>query len=1157
MLGFDPLAAAPLSATGEAGNYVNGVGSASGTSSSSIVPAVTDYVDPHHASVVSLLHCNGTDGSATFTEETGKTWTRAGNAQIDTAIKKYGSASGLFDGSGDYLSTPNVADLRFGTGDYTVEAWIYNTVRPGGGVNNDMTVFGTLSGTGYLFFYLDNATGKPVVWNGSTGIWSSTAVPLNTWTHVAWVRSSGTVKIYIDGVQTGSGTHNLDNNNTTETIKIGGNAGGFSNRYFYGQLDDIRITKGVARYLGNFVSPNAELPNPSDTALHALGIAASSGLADAGAVGSVRTSGDVFLQQIVSLLHMDGANDATVFNDATGKRWTRTGTAALKTATKKFGTASLYCDGNGDYLSSTDDGSFDFSTGDFTLEAWINLAGPSGTTETGTGNRNGCIIGNDTGTTGWNFFVYGDTTDTKSGLYLETKLSGVGAAASAAYAFNYGQWYHVAVTRKAGSVRFFVDGAQVGSTATISAAVTCGGSNIWIGAALPGSGWSRYFNGYIDDLRVTKGVARYDGSYSVPTEAFPENVGASALLHFNGANASTTFIDQSGRSWTVAGNAQLGTDAYKFATAALKLDGSGDYTHTPHTLDLDLGTHDFTIELFFKQGAVPSSAFPNILSKRSSGTSEYSYIVWLNGTNNNVNFTYSTTGISDGSTAVGPYVQETSNWHHLAVVRKGSYITVYVDGVGGTPHYIGTTPIYSGKAALGIGVDGAGGTLNTSSYWNGRIDEVRFTKGYARYTTDFTPPASEFTDILTLEYVGAAGSAAGIAASAFVGSAEAAGTVESGAGASNGAASAEAVGSYILVGLGAGSSDGIATASATGGSTHGSTGSADGIAAALVVGGGITSAQASGSGVASDAITGGWIISGVAAAAGTAGADAEGKRVGYEADAAGSSTALAVGGSIEQAAGSSAGVAADSVLGNALHEVVGSADGTSALNATGGALADGAASADGVASASATSQRIRVGVANAAGDNTSSGGGSFLRGGTASASAAATVGGEGNSIDVAAGLSGGTGSVSATGQSQAQAVAASSGVASDNVIGRALSPALYLVGGTATAGGDGRGIIFAVGDAAGQASGSAQPETYATAIGTAEGTNQTAGATSVSFAQAIAVAAGVAGGYYTPANLERTSALHTISARKRHWRMKPEPREYVVSARNRNWRIKA
>src|SRR3990167_5787652 len=96
-----------------------------------------------------LLHMDGADASTTFTDEVGHVFTPAGNAQIDTAQSKFGGASGLFDGTGDYITTPNSADFDPGTGSFTAEMWIRPAALTG------------IDGEGhYLIGNVDFATGS-------------------------------------------------------------------------------------------------------------------------------------------------------------------------------------------------------------------------------------------------------------------------------------------------------------------------------------------------------------------------------------------------------------------------------------------------------------------------------------------------------------------------------------------------------------------------------------------------------------------------------------------------------------------------------------------------------------------------------------------------------------------------------------------------------------------------------------------------------------------------------------------------------------------------------------------------------------------------------------------------------------------------------------
>lgn len=178
-----------------------------------------------------------------------------GNAQISTSVVKYGTGSMAFDGSGDYLIGPNSALYAFGTGDLTIEAWIYPT-----STSSYRTIFTTRAGTpaNAIFFGLDNGTLYPVLFTSVAVLTSSIPVTLNAWSHVALVRSSGTSKIYVNGVSGGSAA---DTNNYSQTACVVGYEYSASSYPWYGYIDDLRITKGVARYTANFTPPIARMPN--------------------------------------------------------------------------------------------------------------------------------------------------------------------------------------------------------------------------------------------------------------------------------------------------------------------------------------------------------------------------------------------------------------------------------------------------------------------------------------------------------------------------------------------------------------------------------------------------------------------------------------------------------------------------------------------------------------------------------------------------------------------------------------------------------------------------------------------------------------------------------------------------------------------------------
>jgi hypothetical protein len=173
-----------------------------------------------------------------------------GNAQISTAQSKFGGGSLYFDGTGDWLkaSTGRIAD--FGTGDFTIEAWVYLLSHDG----DQSAVFaGGLDFTSFTQPNVNIDTTGTVNLNGNQP--TSNALSLNTWTHIAVSRSSGTCRIFINGVQGSSASNTLNYNGIGcyVGVRVGGSVYGDINGY----IDDLRITKGYARYTANFTPPTS------------------------------------------------------------------------------------------------------------------------------------------------------------------------------------------------------------------------------------------------------------------------------------------------------------------------------------------------------------------------------------------------------------------------------------------------------------------------------------------------------------------------------------------------------------------------------------------------------------------------------------------------------------------------------------------------------------------------------------------------------------------------------------------------------------------------------------------------------------------------------------------------------------------------------------
>ena len=219
--------------------------------------------------VLLLLHMDGTDGSKSFVDSSlyNSTITSSGNAEISTTEKKFGPSSGLFNGGEDYLQITDFKRFEFGSENFTLECWIY--IPDGGGG----TVIARWGGGGNAFFlYADEAQGIVVYLNNVNipEVCGGTITP-NTWNHIALVRNGNDLMSFINGVQNGT-TANFSTpiNPSTSFLRIGGDQ--ITNPKFNGYIDEVRITKGVARYTETFdVSTEpftTPAPNPREWLTH-------------------------------------------------------------------------------------------------------------------------------------------------------------------------------------------------------------------------------------------------------------------------------------------------------------------------------------------------------------------------------------------------------------------------------------------------------------------------------------------------------------------------------------------------------------------------------------------------------------------------------------------------------------------------------------------------------------------------------------------------------------------------------------------------------------------------------------------------------------------------------------------------------------------------
>jgi hypothetical protein len=382
--------------------------------------------------------------------------------------------SGYFDGSGDWITTPNVSafDLSNSSTDFTIEAWVYNT--GGGSFRGIIGARQDGQAQGWCLYIHSNNTlymGSVIVGNSyADRQMNTTVIPPNTWAHVALVKTSSGYTAYTNGIAgtllalTGGLQYQ-----STQPVIVGalGSQGEFP---FLGFISNVRIVKGTAVYTTSFTPPTAPFTAITNTS---------------------------YLLNFTNA----GIYDATAKNDLE-----TLGNAQISTTQSKFGGSSMYFDGNGDYLSFPSKQNFDFNTGNFTIEAWVYVVSLPAVYWP--------IIEGRT-TSSFQSYTLGlyniSGTLRLDSVYSTTRITGTTTSVSV------GVWTHVAITRSNGTVRLFVNGVADSTTASYSSAWNATRSNPLIGAVID----PIYANGYINDLRITKGVARYTATFTPPTAAFP------------------------------------------------------------------------------------------------------------------------------------------------------------------------------------------------------------------------------------------------------------------------------------------------------------------------------------------------------------------------------------------------------------------------------------------------------------------------------------------------------------------------------------------------------------------------------------------------------------------------------------------------------------
>ena len=223
--------------------------------------------------------------------------------------------------------------------------------------------------------------------------------------------------------------------------------------------------------------------------------------------------GDVNYNDVTLLLNMEGSDGSNSFSDgsSSGHVITAGGSVAISTSQYKFGASSAYFNGTDSSLQiARDEASFNIAPAeDYTYEAWYYSAvQPAGYH---------VILNNfrdDQGYIGWSLLTHGNK--------FHFNLQGNYTDTASTWAAN--TWYHLAVVRSAGVATLYINGTADSNTVSYNGAVSSiTGSGPWVGGSpeYAGGAGARWLTGYVDGVRVTKGLARYTSNFSVPTAAFP------------------------------------------------------------------------------------------------------------------------------------------------------------------------------------------------------------------------------------------------------------------------------------------------------------------------------------------------------------------------------------------------------------------------------------------------------------------------------------------------------------------------------------------------------------------------------------------------------------------------------------------------------------
>lgn len=604
---------------------------------------------------------------------------------VAAAYRDYGSA--YFDNTGDYI-TASSNSFVFGTGDFTIEMWLY--------LNSSAAAYSSFFSTNPASTYNGVIMGTDIIGiytaSGGSGASMSPTIPVNTWTHVAMARQGTTVRVFLNGALAGSFTSSMDVNSPSAAIGARYAEGSYP---WFGYISDVRVIKGTALYTTAFTPPSSPLTAVSNTTLL-----------------TCQYNGDVNNNRFRDKSYNHNSINRTSGNPTQGTL------SPYNDNYSVFFNAPTQLDA----ISTTTGTNLNVTTGNtWTVEMWIYAhsfpTAYATPISVGTaGARQWAILLNSGGNANQMSFYWHNGND-----------QFVTATLGSALSLN--TWHHIAVTGVAGSVSIYLDGSRVG-TGTISS-INGAQSAVHVGRFMDYGGTysgGQGFHGYISNVRFVAGTAVYTGTtYTVPTSPLTAIAGTKFL-----ACQSNRFEDVSayGTTFTTLGYPTV-QNYTPFASYTVPVsysvyfDASGDYLTVPSNTALYMATGDYTAEAWiYKQ----TSSRAMVFAIAGAGLS-----VAINASGN-IEVCRSLTAIDYTFTAG----ITNDVWTHIAVSRTGSSLTAYKDGVS-----LGTQ---STSASYGQGICYIGIDANATDVgFLGHISNLRIIKGQGLYTSTFTPSTTPLT----------------------------------------------------------------------------------------------------------------------------------------------------------------------------------------------------------------------------------------------------------------------------------------------------------------------------------------------------------------------------------------------------------------------------